>query len=66
MKNAPCKDCECRHPNCHSECEDYIQYSRERTEILNKKSNEQHIIYDNEIVHKRVQRWRRSVRNGRK
>jgi hypothetical protein len=23
---APCKDCTKRHPNCHSECEDYIAF----------------------------------------
>lgn len=26
---APCKDCPNRHPNCHSECEDYIAYDKD-------------------------------------
>jgi hypothetical protein len=32
---APCKDCSKRHPNCHSECEEYIafdNYNQKRRE----------------------------------
>ena len=38
MKSAPCKDCTERHPGCHSECEKYKEYSRERTEMCKRKS----------------------------
>lgn len=24
--NAPCKDCPYRHPTCHSDCADYLEY----------------------------------------
>lgn len=34
MITAPCKDCADRHPNCHSECERYGEYKKERTEML--------------------------------
>lgn len=27
---APCKDCEDREPGCHSKCEKYIEYSKDR------------------------------------
>ena len=33
MLPAPCKDCTERHPGCHSECEKYAEYSRERAEL---------------------------------
>lgn len=32
---APCKDCPKRHPNCHSECDEYIafdNYNKKRRE----------------------------------
>ncbi len=33
MTTAPCKYCTERHPNCHSECERYAEYHREREEL---------------------------------
>ncbi len=33
MLSAPCKDCAERRPGCHSECERYKEYSRERAEL---------------------------------
>ena len=62
MKKAPCKDCERRHLGCHSECPEYIEFSRERNEMLNKRHQEYRILYDNEIVRNRVKGWRRKVK----
>ncbi len=36
MSRSPCKDCERRHPGCHSECEDYRKMKEEREEIRKK------------------------------
>lgn len=36
---APCKDCEKRHPNCHSECEAYQAFWR-----ANREENEKRLI----------------------
>lgn len=33
-KGAPCKDCEKREPHCHSKCEGYISYKKEREKYL--------------------------------
>lgn len=36
--NAPCKDCTERAAGCHSTCEKYIAYDKERQEIRGKKA----------------------------
>lgn len=36
---APCKDCENRHPNCHSECEAYQAFWR-----ANREANEKRLM----------------------
>ena len=33
----PCYGCQKRHENCHSECEDYQDFAREREEIRRQK-----------------------------
>lgn len=33
MKKAPCKDCPDRHQGCHSECEKYLEFRKERDEL---------------------------------
>lgn len=36
MKNKnTCKDCKSRYIGCHSECVDYLKYSKERNKLLN-------------------------------
>ena len=62
MKQAPCKDCKRRYLGCHSECPDYIDWSRERNEMLNKRHWEYTILHDNEIVRNRVKGWRRKIK----
>lgn len=57
MKSAPCKDCERRFLGCHSECQDYIEYSRERNEMLDKKYQEKKLLNDNEFVRGRKKGW---------
>lgn len=34
--NIPCKDCTRRKQNCHSTCQDYIDFKKEREEQLKK------------------------------
>lgn len=41
---APCKDCEKRHPNCHSECEAYQAYDREN------KARQQRRLIENDAL----------------
>lgn len=33
MNLSPCKDCEKRHPHCHSECEEYAAYREDRDKV---------------------------------
>lgn len=40
MTAAPCKGCEKRYAGCHSECERYAEYSRERAEMLKARKSE--------------------------
>lgn len=63
--SAPCKDCERRYLGCHSECKDYIEYSRERNEMLNKKFEEKRLLYDNEIVRNSKRGWLRKMKKDK-
>jgi hypothetical protein len=48
MKNAPCKDCHDRHPNCHSQCEEYRKYRHDldlRNEHIHKQKHEEAIFW---------------------
>lgn len=52
----PCKDCPDRHPNCHSACDAYAQYSNERTRICEERrlqSNDHFAYVERVIKHKR-------------
>ncbi|MBR2388178.1 MAG: hypothetical protein IKB02_05350 [Clostridia bacterium] len=64
--SAPCKDCERRYLGCHSECADYIKYSRERNEMLDKKHQEYSILHDNEIVRNRAKGWLRNLKKDKR
>lgn len=35
---APCKDCDRRHPGCHSECEDYKTFRAEQDKVIEAKA----------------------------
>lgn len=35
---SPCKDCQKRHPNCHSTCPGYLEYKKTREEIYKKRA----------------------------
>lgn len=59
---SPCYNCERRHPNCHSECEEYAEFARERAEINAKKHEESRLLYDNEIVKGRSKAWKRKLK----
>ena len=41
-----CKDCEKRTLGCHSTCEEYIQFSKERREMLDKMREENRILWN--------------------
>lgn len=65
MTTAPCKDCADRHPGCHSECEWYMKYSKERAEMLKNKKDEN----DYQQAHSRQAcnaLWRKKKRERRK
>lgn len=34
MTSSPCKGCEHRFPDCHSECERYLEYSKMRAKMI--------------------------------
>lgn len=47
MNKAPCKDCPNREVGCHSTCDKYIVFRKERDElnkIINKKKEEEYAI----------------------
>ena len=51
---APCKDCELRHPGCHSKCEEYQTFRKANEEMLEKVRNEKRLMTDNEIARRRA------------
>ena len=61
----PCKDCEKRTPGCHSTCEEYIQFRKERDEMLNKKREESRILWNEAFDRNRAKRMIRD-RYGRR
>ena len=61
---SPCKDCEFRHMNCHSECEAYQQYVVDRIEYRRKKCDVTRgellsIIQQRDMIRKRMKKHRR-------
>lgn len=40
MTSSPCKGCEHRSPDCHSECERYSEYRKMRTEMLEEQAKD--------------------------
>lgn len=61
----PCKDCEKHTPGCHSTCEEYIQFRKERDEMLNKKREESRILWNEAFDRNRAKRMIRD-RYGRR
>ena len=61
---APCKDCEKRHPNCHSECEAYQAFWK-----ANREENEKRLM-ENEalavIRNKREKEYFKSLKTKKK
>ena len=64
MRNAPCKDCDRRHPNCHAECASYIAYSKERQEMLKARSLEYEwsIAHENQAIKALLRKKKRERR----
>lgn len=48
--NAPCKDCEKRANGCHSRCEKYIAYTKEREKIRESRQNRRFDYSPNKIA----------------
>ena len=46
---APCKDCKNRSPTCHSECEAYIAFAKER-EVIRAERLSNYIIHRNDSM----------------
>lgn len=43
--NGPCKECKKRHPNCHSTCEEYMQWKRAYWKVRREERVERDIGY---------------------
>lgn len=41
----PCKNCEERHPNCHSKCKDYIEWKRLYWKVRKEEQTDERIGY---------------------
>ena len=54
MKKAPCKDCPDRHQGCHSECEKYIAFRKERDELNELRHQENEKYYSKFAKHNRA------------
>lgn len=56
MNNAPCKDCPDRLVGCHSTCEKYITFAKEKrqqNEIIKKAKHEESLFYSPHNRYKR-------------
>ena len=51
---APCKDCELRHPGCHSKCEDYQAFRKANEEMHERVYQEKRLMTDNEISRRKA------------
>ena len=60
--NAPCKDCEKRHPNCHAHCEEYqafAAWNAKRLEETRRESDFYGYKKDSVIRVLKKTKWRR-------
>lgn len=51
---APCKDCERRHPGCHSKCEEYQTFRKANEEMHERVYQEKRLMTDNEISRRKT------------
>ena len=67
---APCKDCQDRHVNCHSTCERYKEYrskhEAEATKVFNENATAGKITQLNYIASKKNEKLPLPLRHGRK
>lgn len=64
MNKSPCKDCPDRHLHCHSECDRYKTFAKEKRELneaINKARHEEHLRKS----HRSYIRYYIKIRNGR-
>lgn len=61
MKNVPCRYCETRVLGCHDRCEKYMEYKREREQIIEARRDvidvNGHVI--DVIRNQKKRRWRK-------
>lgn len=58
--SAPCKDCPDRVVGCHSKCEKYISFRKQRDEMLAKKAEvnkQNNDVWDSIMKRKNKKRW---------
>lgn len=59
MSNAPCKDCPDRVVGCHSACEKYIEYRKERDKFLEQRMKETRLRDDLWVTSRHNKRQKR-------
>lgn len=61
MRN-PCKECEDRHHNCHSHCDEYKAFSAERNRINT--ARYQANMLDHELSKSKVKNYCKKIKRG--
>ena len=59
ISGSPCKECENRHPNCHSECKAYLAYKAKCDRITKQKEAER--LATPESEHMKKCAWKKSI-----
>ena len=63
-RTPPCKNCEERHPKCHGQCKEYLDFvnlNEEDKKLRYHNSNYQNYLYDNR-KHRKSETWRNVVK----
>lgn len=61
MKN-PCKNCEDRHHNCHSQCEEYQEFADERNRINERRYLHNNLTYNNEQTKHKMKNYYKGLK----
>ena len=63
MRN-PCKNCEDRYHNCHSQCDEYKAFASERDRINNARRQAFSLDYDTEVCKKKFKNYFNKMKKG--
>lgn len=63
MIDAPCKNCERRHINCHASCEDYLR-ARKELDRINAKRKEYNAALADQVT--RIMRMQKRIKRNEK